>query len=76
LNELAGNKDAFFPVEPGIVLNGNAKNEFTINMPNNQLAPAVITGYSNVGGTAYTINIDRIVIRTRGYLAQNSSTSN
>lgn len=76
LNELAGNKDAFFPVEPGIVLNGNAKNEFTINMPNNQLAPAVITGYTNQGGTAYTINIDRLVIMTRGYLAQNSSTSN
>lgn len=76
LNELAGSKDAFFPVTPGIVLNGNAKNEFTLQMPTNQLAPAAGLAYTNAAGESYTINIDELVIMTRGYLAQNASTSN
>jgi hypothetical protein len=76
LNQVSGSKDAFFPVTPGIVLNGNAKNEFTIQMPTNQLAPAAGLAYANAAGQAYTINIDEVVIITRGYLAQNSSTSN
>jgi len=76
LNEVAGSKDAFFPVTPGIVLNGNAKNEFTLQMPTNALAPAAGLAYTNAAGQAYTIDIDELVIVTRGYLAQNSSTSN
>ncbi|NBV14458.1 MAG: hypothetical protein EBS07_10385 [Sphingobacteriia bacterium] len=76
LNELAGSKDAFFPVTPGIVLNGNAKNEFTLQMPTNQLAPALALPYANAAAENYTIDIDELVIMTRGYLAQNASTSN
>ena len=75
-NQISGSKDAFFPVTPGIVLNGNAKNEFTIQMPTNQMAPAAGLTYTNAAGDALTIAIDELVIITRGYLAQNSSTSN
>ena len=76
LNEVAGSKDGFFPVSPGIVLNGNAKNEFTIQMPNNQLAPVAGLVYTTANGDACTVNVDRIFIMARGYLAQNASTSN
>jgi len=75
-NEIAGSKDAFFPVTPGIVLNGNAKNDFTLQMPTNQLAPVAGLAYTNANGDALTIDINELVIITRGYLAQNSSTSN
>jgi hypothetical protein len=74
-NEISGNKDSFFPVTPGIVLNGNAKNEFNITMPTNTLAPATVA-YTNGAGNALSITIDELVIMTRGYLAQNASTSN
>jgi len=76
LNQVSGSKDAFFPVTPGIVLNGNAKNDFTLQMPTNQLAPVAGLAYTNNAGQAYTIDIDQLCIITRGYLAQNSSTSN
>ena len=44
-------------------------------MPTNTLAPATVT-YTNALGNILTITIDELVIMTRGYLAQNASTSN
>jgi hypothetical protein len=45
-------------------------------MPTNQLAPVAGLAYTNQAGENYTIDIDQLCIITRGYLAQNSSTSN
>jgi hypothetical protein len=75
-NQISGSKDAFFPVSPGIVLNGNAKNEFTIQMPTNTLAPVLNLPYTNIAGDVLNVDVDEIVIIARGYLAQNASTSN
>jgi hypothetical protein len=76
LTEVKGNSTAFFPVNPGIVLNGQGKNEFTVQMPNNQLAPVAPIAYNPQTGAAYTIAIDQIVMILRGNLAQNASGAN
>lgn len=76
LTEVKGNSSAFFPVNPGIVLNGQGKNEFTVQMPNNQLAPVAPIAYAPSTGAPYTIAIDQIVMILRGNLAQNASGAN
>lgn len=76
LTEVKGNSTAFFPVNPGIVLNGQGKNEFTVQMPTNQLAPVAATAYTPQTGAAVTISIDQIVMICRGNLAQNASGAN
>jgi hypothetical protein len=73
--EVEGNKTGFFPVNPGIVLNGQAKNDFTIQMPTNQLAPIAPQVFTTQTG-AVTIEIDQIVMILRGNLAQNASGNN
>ncbi len=76
LTEVKGSTSAFFPVNPGIVLNGQGKNEFTVQMPNNQLAPVPATAYAPQTGAPFTIAIDQIVLVLRGNLAQNASGAN
>jgi len=73
--EVNGNQTAFFPVNPGIVLNGQAKNDFTIQMPTNQLAPVAATPLLLQTGTV-NIVIDQILLVLRGNLAQNASGNN
>ena len=73
--EVEGNKTAFFPVTPRIVLNGQGKNDFTIQMPTNQLAPIPATPMTLQTGTI-NINIDQIILVLRGNLAQNASGNN
>ena len=74
--EVEGNKTGFFPVNPGIVLNGQAKNDFTIQMPTNQLAPIPFTQFTTQTGGIIEINIDQIILVMRGNLAQNASGNN
>jgi hypothetical protein len=74
--QLEGSKSGFFPVEPGIVLNGNAKNDFVLQLANNTLAPVLNLPFEDPQGVQATINIDEIALVCRGYLAQNASTSN
>jgi hypothetical protein len=74
--EVEGNRTAFFPVNPGIVLNGQAKNDFTIQMPTNQLAPIPAQPFTLQNGNQVTIEIDQIVMILRGNLAQNASGAN
>lgn len=73
--EVNGNQTAFFPVNPGIVLNGQGKNDFTIQMPTNQLAPIAATPILLQTGTV-NIVIDQILLVLRGNLAQNASGAN
>lgn len=75
-NEISGNTSGFFPVDPAIILNGDAKNTFTIQMPTNTLTPVLNLPFADPAGVAATVDIDQIVIIARGYLAQNSSKSN
>jgi hypothetical protein len=75
-NQIAGNTSGFFPVDPGIVLNGDAKNTFTIQMPTNQLTPIAGIPFIDPSGAAAVIAIDELAIIARGYLGQNSSKSN
>lgn len=74
--EVEGNKTGFFPVNPGIVLNGQAKNTFTIQMPTNQLAPIPGTAFILQNGVQVSISVDRISMILRGNLAQNASGAN
>lgn len=75
-DEREGSKSGFFPVEPGVMLNGNSKMSFIINMPDNLLVPAPVIPFTNGAAEALNVNIDRITILLRGYLGQNSSTVN
>ena len=76
LTEVKGNSTAFFPVNPGIVLNGQGKNEFTVQMPNNQLAPIAAISYTPQNGAKFDIAIDQVLMILRGNLAQNASGAN
>lgn len=75
-NERAGSVSSFFPVDPMVSINGNSKTSFTLNIPDGLLAPVVGIPFLGGDGAATTLNIDRIAIILRGYLAQNASPVN
>lgn len=75
-DERSGNLDGFFPMDPAIVLNGGSKLSFRIEIPNANLAPVAGLPFLAGNADAMTINIDRIAIIARGYLAQNASNVN
>jgi len=73
MDERYGSTSGIFPVDPGLVINGNSKVNFTINLINNALAPVAAIPFLTGQAEPLTINFDRICLVVRGFLGQNSS---